>query len=176
MRFPTIAARPPPLTETPAWLLERLFSDTTTPGRVSFAYQTWIATSAWLRLFRATVRLLVNSKDRSQANPVTVEFSTRPFETWRLVDVHIPDDETRVGVANEDRFRRIDVRNLPSRYEVRIVGCAVTPDDTVYGREIRVAPDEDRTMGSVRDRHSRRRQTPGRSHRRECEQPGDRQD
>src|SRR5438105_909033 len=81
MRFPTIAARPPPLTETPAWLLERLFSDTTTPGRVSFAYQTWIATSAWLRLFRATVRLLVNSKDRSQANPVTVESSTRPFET-----------------------------------------------------------------------------------------------
>src|SRR5205807_9772969 len=79
MRFPTIAARPPPLTETPAWLLERLFSDTTTPGRVSFAYQTSIATPAWLRLFRATVRLLVNCKDRSHPNRVTVGFSTRPF-------------------------------------------------------------------------------------------------
>src|SRR5207245_6638930 len=80
-RFPEIAARPPALTATPAPLRERLFSDTTTPGKVSFGYQTWTARSAWLRLFRATVRLLVNSKDTSQANPVTVESSTRPFET-----------------------------------------------------------------------------------------------
>src|SRR2546422_6062597 len=58
-----------------------LLSETTTPGRVSFEYQTWTARSAWLRLFRATVTLPENSNDTSHANPVTVDVSTRPFET-----------------------------------------------------------------------------------------------
>src|SRR5438445_10308946 len=58
-----------------------LLSESTTSGWLSFEYKTWTARSAWLTSFRATVRLLVNSKERSHANPVTVESSTRPFET-----------------------------------------------------------------------------------------------